>query len=72
VTDAFAATYGGTPQSVHVIFHAVEKDDWVVAGRLGAGAGQAGRLRLIYRGQRRAGVSRAWDRRMVSGVGGIG
>jgi len=34
VTDAFAATLGGVPQSVHVIFHDVEKDDWGVAGRL--------------------------------------
>jgi 4-oxalocrotonate tautomerase family enzyme len=34
VTDAFVATCGGTPQSVHVIFQDIEKDDWGVAGRL--------------------------------------
>jgi 3-oxoadipate enol-lactonase len=34
VTDAFVATCGGLPQSVHVIFHDVERDDWGVAGRL--------------------------------------
>jgi 4-oxalocrotonate tautomerase len=34
VTDAFVATCGGTPQSVHVIFQDVQKDDWGVAGRL--------------------------------------
>jgi 4-oxalocrotonate tautomerase len=34
VTDAFVATLGGVPQSVHVIFHDVEEDDLGVAGRL--------------------------------------
>jgi len=28
VTDAFVATCSGTPQSVHVIFRDIEKDDW--------------------------------------------
>ncbi len=34
VTDAFVATCGGTPQSVHVIFQDIQKDDWGVGGRL--------------------------------------
>jgi 4-oxalocrotonate tautomerase len=34
VTAAFIATCGGTPESVHVIFQDVEKDNWGVAGRL--------------------------------------
>ena len=34
VTEAFVAHCGGTPQSVHVVFQDVAKDDWAVAGRL--------------------------------------
>ena len=34
VTDAFVATRCGVPQSVQVIFHDVEKDNWGIAGRL--------------------------------------
>ncbi|MCA0434461.1 MAG: tautomerase family protein [Proteobacteria bacterium] len=34
LTDAFLATCGGTPQSVHVVFVDVEKHDWAVGGRL--------------------------------------
>ena len=34
LTDAFVATLGGVPQSVHVNFHDVEEDDWGLAGRL--------------------------------------
>lgn len=34
VTEAFISTCGGTPESVHVIFQDIEKDDWGVAGQL--------------------------------------
>lgn len=34
VTQAFIETCGGTPQSVHVIFQDVARQDWAVAGRL--------------------------------------
>jgi 4-oxalocrotonate tautomerase len=34
VTDVFVETCGGTPQSVHVIFRDVSKEDWGVGGKL--------------------------------------
>lgn len=34
VTDAFVTTCGGTPQSVHVIFRSIEKEDWATGGKL--------------------------------------
>ena len=34
VTQAFIDTFGGTPQSVHVVFQDVARHDWAVAGRL--------------------------------------
>ncbi len=34
LTQAFIDTCGGTPQSVHVMFTDVEKEDWAVAGVL--------------------------------------
>lgn len=34
VTEAFVAHCGGTPQSVHVVFCDVERQDWAVNGKL--------------------------------------
>ena len=34
VTESFVAICGSTPQSVHVVFAEVAKEDWAVAGRL--------------------------------------
>lgn len=34
VTKAFIETCGGLPQTVHVVFKSVAKEDWAVAGRL--------------------------------------
>lgn len=42
VTDAWVATCGGTPQSVHVIFADVARSDWAVAGALCSDPKRAG------------------------------
>jgi 4-oxalocrotonate tautomerase len=34
LTDAFTSTTGAKPESVHIIFQDVNKDDWSVAGQL--------------------------------------
>lgn len=34
LTDAFIEAAGGRPESVHVLFVDVSKDDWAVAGQL--------------------------------------
>lgn len=34
LTDAFVATAGGKPDSVHIMLSDVEKDNWAVAGKL--------------------------------------
>jgi 4-oxalocrotonate tautomerase len=34
LTDAFIEAAGGKPESVHVIFSDIAKDDWSVAGEL--------------------------------------
>ena len=34
VTDSFVTLCGGTPQSVHIVFQDVTKDNWAVAGKL--------------------------------------
>lgn len=34
VTRAFVEACGGTPESVHIIFRHVEREDWAISGRL--------------------------------------
>jgi 4-oxalocrotonate tautomerase len=41
ITEAFVAHCGGTPQSVHIVFQEVAKDDWAVAGNLASDAAPA-------------------------------
>src|SRR5262249_51467731 len=48
VTDAFIATCGGRPQSVHVIFQDVEKEDWGVAGSLSCDPAPAEAVECAY------------------------
>jgi len=48
VTDAFVATCGGVRQSVQVIFHDVDKEDWGVAGRLASEPAPAKPVDCVY------------------------
>lgn len=34
VTESFVRCCGGTPQSIHVVFQDVSRDDWALAGKL--------------------------------------
>ena len=42
VTDAWVATCGGTPQSVHIVFADVAKSDWAMGGTLASDPKPAG------------------------------
>jgi 4-oxalocrotonate tautomerase len=41
VTEGFVSTCGGTPQSVQILFHDVEKENWATAGKLASDAAPA-------------------------------